>query len=144
MLKTWMGILAAGAFLAGCAGFGPSPQDAQAVRIENTPGVAVIYLVRTNPDLSYVPATVTLDDRLVGTTYAGTHYRLEVPAGRHRLSGYGRDNGGITLDVQADRVYFVHQTVAGTWRSPSSLSSFFRLVDEQRGRALIARAPEAG
>jgi hypothetical protein len=143
MLKTWIGSFAVIASMAGCAGFGPSAQQ-QAVRIENTPGVGVIYLVRTKPDLSYVPATFTLDDRLVGTSYAGTYYRLEVPAGRHRLSGYGGDTGGITLDVQPDRVYFVQQSVAGSWRSPSSLSSFFTQVDEQRGRTLLARTLYAG
>ena len=143
MTKLRVGILALSALVAGCAGYG-SQQSAQAVRIEATPGMGVIYVVRTKPDLSYVPSQVTLDERLIGTTYAGTYYRVEVPAGRHRLSGYGRDNNAITLDVHADRVYFVHQTVAGSWRSPSSLSSFFKQVDEQRGRALLARTLYAG
>jgi hypothetical protein len=144
MLKRSIGILAVIALLAGCAGLDTSAQSRQALRIESTPGMAVIYLVRPKPDLSYVPSTVTLDDRLVGTTYAGTYYRLEVPAGRHRLSGYGGDNNGLTLDVQAGQIYYVYQTVAGGWRSPSSLSSFFKLVDERQGRALLARAPYAG
>ena len=138
MTKIRVAMLTLVAFVAGCAGYSPQ-QASQAVRVEATPGVGVIYLVRTKPDLSYVPSQVTLDDRLIGTTYAGTYYRVEVPAGRHRLSGYGRDNSGLTLDVQAGQVYFVHQTVAGSWRSPSSLSSFFKQVDEPRGRALLAR-----
>lgn len=144
MLKTWFGLLAFLMVLAGCASPGPSDRDRQAVRIEGTPGMAVIYLVRSNPDLSYVPATVTLDDRVLGTTHAGTYFRVEVPAGRHRLSGFGGDSGGITLNVQAGQIYFVHQTVAGTWRSPSALSSFYRVIDEQRARSMMAGASRLG
>jgi hypothetical protein len=143
MYKSLIAVLVVVVSLAACA-VGPTTQQTQAVPIKGTPGVAVVYLVRSNPDLSYLPATVTLDGQLVATTYAGTYLRMEVPAGRHRLSGYGIDSGAINLDVQGDRVYFVHQTVAGSWRSPSSMMSFFRLVDEQRARAMMVGATPAG
>ena len=142
MLKTWTGILALIALLAGCAPL--SPRDREAVRIEGTPGKAVIYLVRTNPDLSTVSATVTLNGDLLGTTHAGTYFRVEVPAGRHRFSGYAGDSGSITVDVQSDRIYFIRQTVAGYERSPSSLSSFFSMIDEKRGRAALVGADRIG
>ena len=144
MLKTWIGTLALVSLLAGCASMGPSAQQMQAVRIEGAPGMAVIYIIRTNPDLSYVPAQIAIDDRMLGTTSAGTYFRVEVPAGRHRISGYGVDAGTITIDAQADRIYFVHQTVAGNWRSPTSLSSFYRLIDESRARAAMVGASRAG
>jgi hypothetical protein len=144
MLKNLIGVMGLVAALAGCASMGPSAQETQAVRIEGTPGMAVIYVIRTNPDLSYVPAQIAIDDRLLGTTHAGTYYRIEVPAGRHRITGYGVDGGNITIDAQADRVYFVHQTVAGNWRSPTSLSSFYRLIDESRARAAMVGASRAG
>ena len=144
MLKTWTSLLALFALLTGCASMSPSARETQAVRIEGTPGMGVIYVIRTNPDLSYVPAQIALDDRLLGTTHAGTYFRVEVPPGRHRISGYGVDGGTITLDVQANRIYFVHQTVAGNWRSPTSLSSFYRLIDEQRARAAMVGASRAG
>jgi len=143
MFKGLIAVLIVIVSLAACA-IGPTAQQTQAVPIKGTPGVAVVYLVRSNPDLSYLPATVTLDGQLVATTYAGTYLRMEVPAGRHRLSGYAVDSGAINLDVQADRVYFVHQTVAGSWRSPSSMTSFFRLVDEQRARTMMVGATPAG
>lgn len=140
MSKTWIAILAVLASLAACA---PLPPAAE-VRIEGTPGVAVIYIVRTNPDLSYVPAQISFDDRMLGVTYAGTYFRVEAPAGRHRIAGYGVDGGTINVDVQADRIYFVHQTVASTMRSPTSLSSFYRLIDETRARKAMAGASRAG
>jgi hypothetical protein len=141
-IKARIALLAALVVIAACA---PLPTaDPQAVRIEGTPGMSVIYLVRTNPDLSYVPAQIALDDRMLGVTYAGTYFRLEVPAGRHRISGFGVDGGTITIDTQADRIYFIRQTVAGSWRSPTSLSSFYSVIDEARARAAMAGASRAG
>jgi hypothetical protein len=142
MFKTWVGILAALALTAACAPF--QQPDPQAVRIEGTPGMAVIYIVRTRPDISYVPAQIALDGNLLGTTHAGTYFRLEVPAGRHRISGYGVDAGDITLNTQAGQIYFIRQSVAGSWRSPTSLSSFYTVIDEARARAAMAGAEKAG
>jgi Protein of unknown function (DUF2846) len=143
MLKSLTAVLVAIVSLTACA-IGPTAQQTQAVRIEGTPGAGVVYLLRSNPDLSYLPATVTVDGRLIGTTYAGTYIRMELPAGRHRLSGYAVDSGAIDLDVQPGRVYFVHQTVAGSWRSPSSMTSFFRLIDEQRARGMMVGSTAGG
>lgn len=141
MFKTSIVLLAA-LLLTACA---PLPRaDPQSVRIEGTPGMSVIYLVRTNPDLSYVPAQIALDERMLGVTHAGTYFRLEVPAGRHRISGFGVDGGTITFDTQPDRVYFIRQTVAGIGRSPTSLTSFYSLIDEARARSAMAGASRAG
>ena len=143
MTRNWIGMLALLALLAGCASMGPSAQDTQAVRIEGTPGKAVIYLVRTHPDLSYLTAQVTIGDTLIGATFAGTYYRVEVPAGRHKLSGTGQDNGALTIDVQADRVYFVQHTVSGSWRATNP-HSFFRMIDEPRARAAMVGSERKG
>ena len=141
MLKTWIGILAALALTAACA---PFPQASpQAVSIQNTPGKAVIYVIRSNPDLGPLPSQIMLNDQLLGSTHPGTYYRLEVPAGRHRLTGYTQDTGAITVDVQADRVYFVQQRVSGTFRSPTP-HSFFSVINEAQARAAMARASRAG
>lgn len=139
MAKNLIGTLALLALLAGCASMGPSAQDTQAVRIEGTPGKAVIYLVRTRPDLSYLTAPVTIGGDAIGATFAGTYYRVEVPAGRHRISGTGQDNGALTIDVQADRVYFVQHSVSGSWRATNP-HSFFRLIDERTARAAMVGA----
>ena len=144
MLKTVTHLIALLALLAGCASFEPSARETQAVNIQSTPGMAVIYIMRSNPDLSYVPAQIALDGDLLGTTHAGTYFRVEVPAGRHRISGYGVDGGTIAFDTQAGRVYFVQQHVAGSWRSPTSLSSAYRLIDEAKARAVMVGASRQG
>jgi hypothetical protein len=143
MTRIGVGILAIVAFIAGCAGFVPPAQDTQAVRIEGTPGRAVVYIVRTFPDLSYLTTPVVVGDRMVGATHAGTYIRVELAAGRHVISGYAQDNGAMTLDVQADRVYFVRQTVSGSWRATNP-HSFFSIIDEARARAAMARASRIG
>ena len=143
MLKTWTGVFVLIAALAGCAPMQPAGNP-QSVRIEGTPGMSVIYLVRSNPDLSDLQPQVYIDDRLVGTSFAGTYYRIEVPAGRHRFSGFGVDGGTLTLTTQANGVYFVQHRVAGstlTWQSPSSS---YQIIDEARARAVMAYASRAG
>ena len=143
MLKIWIGILSAIALLSGCAQMGPSQADTQSVRIEGTAGRAVVYIVRTYPDLSYLTAPVVADDRMAGATHAGTYIRVELAPGRRVISGYAQDNGAITLDVQADRIYFVRQTVSGSWRATNP-HSFFSIIDEARARAAMARASRIG
>jgi hypothetical protein len=141
MFKTWIGILAALALTAACAPLPTSgPRDA---RIEGTPDKAVIYLVRSNPDLGPLPAQVVVNDNLIGSTHPGTYYRLEVPAGRLRITGYTQDTGAITLDTQAGGVYFVQHKVSGTWRSPTP-HSFFSVINEGQARAVMARAWKVG
>ncbi|HET7158243.1 MAG TPA: DUF2846 domain-containing protein, partial [Burkholderiales bacterium] len=99
--------------------------------------------VRTRPDLSYLTSTLTLNDQLIGSTHAGTYIRLEVAPGKHRISGYAHDNGAISLDVQADRVYFIQQTVSGSWRATNP-HSFFRVIDENTARRAMAGARPVG
>ena len=139
MFKTCIRMLSVLALLAGCTQLGPGPAASQAVRIENTPGMAVVYVVRTRPDMSYLTAPIVVDDKYVGPTYAGTYIRLELSPGRHVISGYAQDNGAIALNVQADRVYFVQHTVSGSWRATSP-HSFFSMMDESRARAAMATA----
>ena len=118
MLKTLMSVtVLALALLTGCTSMSTLPPDGSSPRVEGTPGKAVVYVVRTRPDVSYLAAPILMDDHMIGATYAGTYYRLELPAGRHQLRGYGQDPGTLTLDLQADRVYFIQHTVAGSWRA---------------------------
>jgi hypothetical protein len=139
MFKSSIGLVALLALLAGCTQMGPTPAATQAVNIQSTPGMAVVYLVRTRPDISYLTAPIVVDEKYVGPTYAGTYMRLELAPGRHVISGYAQDNGAITLNVQADRVYFVQHSVSGSWRATSP-HSFFTMMDESRARAAMATA----
>jgi hypothetical protein len=141
MIKTWIGIILSLAGLAACAPMAAGPVYGPAPTVQASPGQAVIYVVRTIPDTSYLTAPITLDGQQLGATFAGTYMRLEVPAGRHRIAGAFQDIGSITLNVAADRVYFVQHSVSGSWRATSPMS-FFTLLDEPRGRAALARTSE--
>jgi hypothetical protein len=144
MIRIWTGLCGAVALvLAACAPLPQTAADVQAKRIESAPGKAVIYLVRTRPDLGPLPTPVKLNDRMLGSTHPGTYFRLEVEPGRHVLTGFAQDNGSITLDVQADRFYFVRHSVSGTWRE-NSPHSFFRIIPENEGRDAVARGVLAG
>jgi hypothetical protein len=138
MIKTLSGLFALLALLAGCASVSIGPQAGGPVpAIVGAPGKAVVYIVRTRPDASYLTGTLVVDDQIVGSTHAGTYMRLEFAPGRHRIAGYGQDTGAIALDVQADRLYFVQHSVTGSWRAQSP-HSFFTVLTESRGRAAMA------
>ena len=135
MLKNVITLLAVALLVTACA-LPPQP-DPASVRIEGTPGSAVIYVVRSRPDLGPVPAQVTVNDQLIGTTYPGVYYRVEVQPGLTRLAGTGVDNGALKLQTQAGGIYFVQQRVAGTWREPGP-HSFFSRIDERSARTVMA------
>jgi hypothetical protein len=70
---------------------------------------------------------------------AGVYYRIELPPGRHRFAGYAFDQGNITVDTQADKVYFVEQHVQGMYnRAQVMYSSEFLTISDARARELIA------
>ena len=123
--------------LAGCQQLPPTPADLQARRFESAPGMSVIYIVRDIPDHNRAPATISLDERMSITTYEGTYYRWEVPPGEHRIAGMFADIGGITLQTQPDRIYYVQQ-----WTKPFQqyATSYFRPVEERQAHAVIARS----
>lgn len=129
--------------LAGCAAPLPLTQaDIQARKMDSPPsGMGVIYLVRQDPDHNNVPATISLGDRQMITTYPGTYYRWEVPPGRHQITGAFADIGTITVDVQAGQTYYVQQ-----WTRPwiSYAMSYFQPVSEAQARAIISRAVMVG
>ncbi len=127
--------------LAGCAPLPPSPQDLEAKRFEHVPGKAVIYLVRTYPDLSEEVSTVMLDDTMMGSTYPGTYFRWVVEPGRHQIRGYAGDNGSMVLDALPDRIYFIQQSVT---RFFGFAQSFFRPLPEPYGRAAVLRGELVG
>jgi hypothetical protein len=142
MLKTWMAILAAIAMF-GCQQLPRTQADLNAQKFESVPDKAVVYLVRRYPDMGDLPATLWLDNGILGSTYPGTYFRLELTPGRHTISGYGVDTGRIVLDLQPGRVYFVRHTVLGTFRAPSP-QSFFQMLNDTQGRADVARATILG
>jgi hypothetical protein len=121
--------------VAGCAGQPPSQMEMQAKQFQPLPDKSVIYIVRSFPDFTELPAPLVLGDAAGITTYAGTFIRWEVPPGSNRIAGYAGDSGQITLNTRAGGVYYVRQMVSG-WRSPHST---FQLVTEPTGQAIAMR-----
>jgi hypothetical protein len=130
------------AMLAGCAPLPPSPQDIEAKRFEPVPGKAVIYVVRPYPDLSREVATLMLDDQMMGSTYPGNYFRWVVEPGRHQIRGYAGDNGSIALQVEANRMYFIQQSVSQLFHGFAQ--SFFQPIPEPYGRAAVLRSELTG
>jgi hypothetical protein len=128
--------------MAACAPLPPSPQDLEAKRFEMVPGKAVIYLVRDDPDVSRDPGTLMLDDMMMGSSYPGTYFRWVVDPGRHQIRGYAGDTGSITMDVSADRMYFVQHSYSRGFFGFGQ--SFFRVVPESYGRGAVLRGELAG
>jgi hypothetical protein len=122
--------------LAGCAQLPPTPQEIQAKHFEPVPGRSVIYIVRDYPDFNYDAATLTLDNAAGVTLYAGTFYRWEVPAGKHRIAGYAGDSGVINLDTAPDRVYYVQHRLSLFGQFTTSV---FQVVGPSQGQAVAMR-----
>lgn len=121
--------------LAGCAQLAPAPQDLQAKRFEALPDRAVIYLVRDRAVLSDRGAPIWLGNAIKITTYPGTYFRWEVAPGVHRITGDEADFGTIALEAAPGRIYFVEQQL-----SERHDVSYFYVIDEQHGRAVVGRA----
>ena len=125
-------------FLAGCVQVPPSPEDIQARKFESLPDRAVIYIVRQPVD-SDAGHTLSLDERLIITTYKGTYYRWEVAPGMHRVSGFASGTEAITLNAAAGRLYFVQHTVVAHREDGSVLLSALQEISDQAGRNLVSR-----
>lgn len=128
--------------LTACAPLPPTPQDIEAKRFDPVPGKAVIYLFRDYQDFTDEVSTVMLDDQMMGSTYRGTYFRWVVEPGRHQIRGYAGDNGSIAVDVAADRMYFIQQSVSRMFHGFAQ--SFFRPVPETYGRAAVMRGELVG
>jgi hypothetical protein len=127
--------------VAGCAQLPPSPEDLEAKRFEHVPGKAVIYLVRTYPDLSDEVSTVMLNDNMMGSTYPGTYFRWVVEPGRHQIRGYAGDNGSMIIDAPPGGIYFIQQSVT---RFFGFAQSSFHPLPEPYGRAAVLRGELVG
>ena len=134
-------ILLLSIMVAGCAQLPPTPQDIQAKKFESVADKAVIYLVRDHPDFNDAPATVSLDNLGMVTTYPGTYYRWEAAPGARRIAGYAADSGSITLHTEPGKIYFVQQRVTPlTMLRSRQPQSHFTPIPEGNGRAVVMRS----
>ncbi len=125
--------------LAALGGCTSTPQataesDAAAKQYVTHPGYAALYVFRdvfyNRRDLD--DSVLYVNGRLIGTTLAGTYFRIDVEPGEHVLSGHGQDQGNLKVRVAAEESAFVHLNVAGG-------VSQFRQVAPEAGKREIAR-----
>ena len=124
--------------VAGCAQLPPTPEDIQAKKFERVPDKAVIYIVRQPVD-SEEGDTLSLDDRLIITTYKGTYYRWEVAPGTHRVANFASGAQSVTLNTTPGRIYFVQHTVFAHREDGTVLTSALQEIGDQAGRNLVSR-----
>ena len=133
----WKGLVVA-LLLAGCVQLPPSAQDIQAKQFQPVSDKAVVYIVRDTLG-ALLDDTLWLGDSEMITTHTGTYYRWEVAPGTRRIAGFGISNASLTLNAEAGKIYFVRHGVIGTDRAGVQ-RSFLERLDEQTGRAHVARA----
>ena len=125
--------------LAALGGCTSTPQataenDAAAKHFITHPGYAALYVFRDGfhnyRDLD--DSVLYVNGRVIGTTLAGTYYRIDVEPGEHVLSGHGQDQGNLKVRAAAEEIAFVRLSVAG------GVSQFQRVAPEA-GKREIAR-----
>jgi len=125
--------------VAGCAQLPPTPEDIQAKRFEAVPGKSVVYVVRRTLD-SDGSATILIDGKASITTMRGTYYRWEVDPGTHRFTGMGIGGENVTLTTAPGQIYFLQHQVMADRDDGAVTQTALQQVDDQTGRALVARA----
>jgi hypothetical protein len=84
-----------------------------AKRFEAEPGMAVIYVFRSQYNAALIGLDVVLDDKPRGQVRGYGFYRFVVPAGQHMLSGDKRCPQGLSLTVGPGQMAFVEVLVPG-------------------------------
>ena len=99
--------------IAGCAS---TPQatperDALAKQFATNPRAATVYIYRPggnfDNNVEDVGSVLYVDQRLIGSTLAGVYFLVHLSPGTHVLSGIATDQGKMTLQVEAGKLYFV-------------------------------------
>lgn len=123
------------AILAGCAQIPSSQQEMEAKKFQPVADKAVVYIVQgaVGPTLA---AGLALDDGSQITTWTGTFYRWVTTPGTRRIVNTAPLNASITLQLEAGKIYFVEQWVAG-WRG-SVTNSRLEKLDDRTGRQMVS------
>ena len=114
--------------------------DAAAKTFETKPGLANIYVYRTESYGSSVKLPVVLDRVEVGATAADTYLMLRVHPGRHTLVSDPEKDTPLQIVTIAGHNYFVWQEVkTGVRRARSEL----HLMDEAEGKEGVEECQRA-
>jgi hypothetical protein len=123
--------------LGGCASVPQASRDsdAEAKQFITHPNSATLYVYRNEfpgADQSMDDSVLYVDNRLIGSTLAGTFFRVELRPGDHLLHGYGHDPGSLRISILSGEITFVSLNVVNG-------ISRFRRVDPKSGKREILR-----
>jgi hypothetical protein len=127
-------LVALALLVSACAQIPESPQEIEAKKMEPVPGKAVVYIVQ-DPFPHYA-AGLAFDDGTRFTMWPSTFYRWVTTPGAHTIkSSEGRFNASIKLQLEAGKVYFVEQWVAGGFGTTTDTG--LQKMDDKAGRQLV-------
>jgi hypothetical protein len=135
MVRAFAGLLAVSlALLSGCASIPEaSPElDRQAKTFSAPSRKAGVYIYRNEHFGAAIQAQLLLDGNYLGHTGAMTYYYVEVPAGRHTITGKAENESVVTFDAVNGRLYYVWQEIK---LGLMTMRNELKLVDEATGRA---------
>lgn len=115
-------------------------EDNQAKTFNVPADMANIYVYRNESIGGAISMTVTLDDKIAGTSGPQTYFLFTVAPGKHFLSSQAENVSTLDINAKAGKNYFVWQEVKlGFWMAGSLLQQ----VDEKTGRAGVLESKRA-
>ncbi|MGH8616964.1 MAG: hypothetical protein ACREUW_04685 [Burkholderiales bacterium] len=104
------------ALLAGCASTPEASQEANemAQRFESRKDAAVIFVYRDDRFAPLNQFTGLIDERVFGQILPTTFFKLVEFPGTRRISIQGGTNASVTLQAEANVVYFIHLQANGS------------------------------
>ena len=99
--------------MSGCASTpqATAERDELAKQFAADPEKGTVYIYRPGVNFDNntedISSVLYIDQRLIGSTLAGVYFLVQLAPGTHVLSGIANDQGKMTLQVEAGRLYFV-------------------------------------
>jgi hypothetical protein len=135
MLKACRGFLLASlVVVTGCASVPEAtPELDQAAKTFRAPAdKAGVYVYRNETMGAAIKLHVLMDGQYLGETASKTYFYVEVPPGKHTVTGKAENESVVTFDAIAGRLYYIWQEIKmGLFQPRNEL----KLVDEATGRA---------
>jgi hypothetical protein len=138
-----------------CAGLSVSPalagkytnEEESSARAEPREGFATVYVVRKATMGAAIYFWTFADEQLLGVTRGPGYTWAYLEPGRYTIWSHAENVSGLTLDVEADRAYYVRQTALvgfGKARVRTEIVDEQEWLDLMRKAKRISTPTEAG
>ena len=109
--------------------------DAKAKQFAPVDGKSVVYIYRNESFGGAVKVPISVNNRLIGDTVAGSYFRLVVDPGTYDIQCKAEKDSTVTVQAEAGKVYFVWQEMKmGMWAAGCSM----HLASDADGRKAVA------